>query len=72
MDTMFVFAQNVKHIYPKPEFSNEVNFLEKNSAYKALRLEKNSAQLESKTKMGGMGVQRMATSLQEKNLPKTA
>ena len=53
--TMFVFAQNVKRIYPEPEFSNEVNFLEKDTGYRAVRLEKNSAQLTSKTKMGGMG-----------------
>lgn len=65
--TMFVFAQNVKRIYPEPEFSNEVNFLEKDTGYRAVRLEKNSAQLTSKTKWAVWAVQRMATRLLEKN-----
>jgi hypothetical protein len=52
---MFVLAQNTKQNYPEPEFSNEVNFLEKDTVYTVIRLEKNSSKLEAKTKMGGMG-----------------
>ena len=53
--SLFVVAQNTKHIYPEPEFSNEVNYLEKDTVYTAIRLEKNSSKLEAKTKMGGIG-----------------
>ena len=55
MGTVLAVAQNTKHNYPDPEFNNEVNFLEKDTAYTAQRLEKNSSKLESKTKMGGLG-----------------
>ena len=44
-------AQN----YPEPEFSNEVYFLKKDSVYTVMRLEKNSANMETKTKLGGLG-----------------
>ena len=46
-------AQN----YPEPEFSNEVYFLKKDSVYTVMRLEKNSANMETKTKLGGLGGQ---------------
>jgi hypothetical protein len=41
--------------YPEPEFSNEVYYLKKDSAYSVMRLEKGSSKIESKTKLGGMG-----------------
>jgi uncharacterized protein YxeA len=41
--------------YPNPEFSNEVYYLKKDSAYSLVRLEKSSSKMESKTKMGGFG-----------------
>lgn len=41
--------------YPEPEFSNEVYVYRKDSATKLMRLEKNSSQMDNKTKMGGFG-----------------
>jgi hypothetical protein len=41
--------------YPEPEFSNEVNYLKKDSIHSVIRLEKGNSKMESKTKMGGMG-----------------
>jgi hypothetical protein len=41
--------------YPDPEFSKEVYYLKKDSAYTVMRLEKESAKMETKTKMGGIG-----------------
>jgi hypothetical protein len=51
----FLFAQPEKTKYPEPEFSNEVYYLKKDSVNTAVRLEKGSSKMESKTKMGGMG-----------------
>ena len=51
----FLFAQSEKTKYPEPEFSNEVYYLKKDSTNTAVRLEKGSSKMESKTKMGGMG-----------------
>ena len=51
----FLFAQPEKTKYPEPEFSNEVYYLKKDSINTAVRLEKGSSKMESKTKMGGMG-----------------
>ncbi len=41
--------------YPEPEFSNEIYFLKKDSVYSLVRLEKESANLEMKTKAAGFG-----------------
>jgi hypothetical protein len=41
--------------YPEPEFSNEVYYLKKDSAWSLMRLEKESSKMESKSRMGGMG-----------------
>lgn len=41
--------------YPEPEFSNEIYAYRKDSATKVLRLEKTSSQMDTKTKMGGIG-----------------
>src|SRR6266498_4297733 len=41
--------------YSEPEFSNEVYYLKKDSINTAIRLEKGSSKMETKTKMGGMG-----------------
>lgn len=49
------WAQPDKKKYPEPEFSNEVYYLKKDSVNTAIRLEKNSSKMESKTKMGGLG-----------------
>jgi hypothetical protein len=51
----FLFAQPDKTKYPEPEFSNEVYYLKKDSMNTAVRLEKGSSKMETKTKMGGMG-----------------
>ena len=48
-------AQQDKAKYPEPEFSNEVYYLQKDSSNSAVRLEKNAAKMEAKTKMGGLG-----------------
>lgn len=45
-------AQNNKTAYPVPEFLNEVYFLKKDSN-QLIRLEKNSATMETKRKLGG-------------------
>ena len=50
-----LLAQPDKIKYPDPEFSKEVYFLKKDSVISVVRLEKASAKMESKTKMGGMG-----------------
>ena len=47
-----IFAQNN---YPDPEFSNEVYLYRKDSASTLMRLEKQGAKLDSKTKMAGFG-----------------
>src|SRR5690554_5132751 len=41
--------------YPDPEFSNEIYFLKKDSVYSLVRLEKESANMEMKTKAAGFG-----------------
>jgi hypothetical protein len=41
--------------YPEPEFSKEVYYLKKDSAYTVMRLEKESSKMETKTRLGGMG-----------------
>ncbi|MGF2411704.1 hypothetical protein [Ferruginibacter sp.] len=46
-----LFAQK----YPEPEFSNEVYYLKKDSINTVIRLEKGTAKMESKTKLGGFG-----------------
>jgi hypothetical protein len=51
----FAIAQNNKNAYPIPEFSKEVYYLKKDSINRVIRLEKGSAKMETKTKMGGMG-----------------
>lgn len=43
-----------KTVYPTPEFSNEISFLNKEKMT-LLRLEKGTSKLESKAKLGGMG-----------------
>ena len=50
-----LFAQPNKIKYPEPEFTKEVYFLKKDSVVSVMRLEKASAKMESKTKMGGLG-----------------
>ena len=41
--------------YPDPEFSNEVCFLKKDGDYSVTRLEKKTAKLLAKAKLGGLG-----------------
>jgi len=41
--------------YPEPEFSNEIYLLKKNPAYSLVRLERESSNMETKTKLGGLG-----------------
>ena len=41
--------------YPEPEFSNEVYYLKKDSINIAVRLEKGTSKMDSKTKLGGWG-----------------
>jgi hypothetical protein len=53
--SLSVWAQPDNTKYPEPEFSKEVYFLKKDSVNTAIRLEKGSSKMESKTKMGGMG-----------------
>jgi hypothetical protein len=53
--TSFLIAQNKEEKYPEPEFTNEVTFLNKEKVVSVIRLEKASARLESKNKMGGFG-----------------
>lgn len=50
-----LWAQAGKINYPDPEFTNEVYYLKKDSAYSLLRLEKASSKMETKAKMGGFG-----------------
>jgi hypothetical protein len=61
--SMALSAQNK---YPIPEFSNEVYWYQKDSN-KVVRLEKNTSKVDTKTKMGGMGAQRMAIRSKEKD-----
>ncbi|MEP6712804.1 MAG: hypothetical protein ABJA37_10330 [Ferruginibacter sp.] len=49
------FAQADVNKYPEPEFSNEVYYLQKDSSNNVIRLEKNAAKMEAKTKLGGFG-----------------
>ena len=51
--------------YPEPEFSNEVCYLKKDSINSLVRLEKGSAKMENKTKMGGFGGSEMGYVLDE-------
>jgi len=51
--------------YPEPEFSNEVYYLKKDSVSSLVRLEKGSAKMENKTKMGGFGGSEMGYVLDE-------
>ena len=51
----YLFAQPEKTKYPEPEFSNEVSYLKKDSAYSIIRLEKGSSKMDTKIKMGGFG-----------------
>ena len=41
--------------YPQPEFTKEIYYLNKDSAYTVVRLEKSSSKMETKTKLGGFG-----------------
>lgn len=50
-----LYAQSNKIAYPEPEFTKEICFLKKDSTIIAMRLEKASAKMESKSKMGGFG-----------------
>lgn len=52
---MYVYNLACAQEYPEPEFSNEVYYLKKDTVYSANRLEKESAKLEAKTKIGGLG-----------------
>ncbi len=52
---MYVYNLACAQEYPEPEFSNEVYYLKKDTAYSAIRLEKESSKMEAKTKMGGLG-----------------
>ena len=49
------WAQSNKTKYPEPEFAKEIYFLKKDSVVSVMRLEKASAKMDSKTKMGGLG-----------------
>ena len=49
------WAQSNKKKYPEPEFAKEIYFLKKDSVVSVMRLEKASAKMDSKTKMGGFG-----------------
>ena len=49
------WAQSNKTKYPEPEFAKEIYFLKKDSVTSVMRLEKASAKMDSKTKMGGLG-----------------
>ncbi len=40
-------------VYPDPEFSNEISYLKKDHILTAVRLEKNTSEVETKTKLGG-------------------
>ena len=51
----FLWAQSNKKSYPEPEFAKEIYFLKKDSVVSVMRLEKASAKMDSKTKMGGLG-----------------
>ncbi|MEP7373556.1 MAG: hypothetical protein ABI675_09235 [Chitinophagaceae bacterium] len=51
--------------YPEPEFSSEVYYLKKDSVNSLIRLEKGSAKMENKTKMGGFGGSEMGYVLDE-------
>ncbi len=51
--------------YPEPEFTKEVYYLKKDSTYTVMRLEKGSAKMETKTKMGGMAGSESAYVLDE-------
>ena len=53
--TSFLIAQPNMAKYPEPEFTNEICLLKKEGVVTTLRLEKASAKMESKTKMGGFG-----------------
>lgn len=55
LTSLGLWAQPDNTKYPEPEFSNEVYYLKKDSTNAAVRLEKGSSKMESKTKMGGMG-----------------
>ncbi len=52
---MYVYNIACAQQYPEPEFSNEVYYLEKDTVYKTIRLEKESAKLDAKMKLGGFG-----------------
>ena len=54
LSEIILFGQS-KSIYPEPEFSNELYYLKKDSTNTAVRLEKGSSKMDTKTKMGGMG-----------------
>ncbi|MEO5942412.1 MAG: hypothetical protein ABIP30_15615 [Ferruginibacter sp.] len=53
--TISVHAQNDMKKYPEPEFASEVFYLKKDTVNLAIRLEKQSSKLDSKTKLGGFG-----------------
>ena len=55
LSAVAALAQPNNTKYPEPEFSKEVYYLKKDSVHTAIRLEKNSSKMETKTKMGGMG-----------------
>jgi hypothetical protein len=50
-----LWAQSDLVKYPEPEFSNEVYYLKKDTTRSAIRLEKESSQMEAKLKFGGLG-----------------
>ncbi len=53
----FLYSAFVLHaqVYPDPEFTNEVSYLKKDNTITAVRLEKNTSKVETKTKLGGFG-----------------
>jgi hypothetical protein len=55
--------------YPEPEFTNELYFLKKDSAYSVVRLEKGSSKMESKAKMAGLGGAESGYSINDSKSP---
>jgi hypothetical protein len=55
--------------YPEPEFMNEVYALKKDGGPSLMRLEKNAARQEAKTKMGGFGGMEYGYAIEGKKSP---
>jgi hypothetical protein len=68
---LLLSAQPGKKNYPEPEFSNEVYYLQKDSIYSLIRLEKGASKMETKTKMGGFGGAEMGYTLDGEKSPVT-